>query len=149
VPDERHGSGEHCNGHGRKPSRRGWRRLALHPVSSQASLIGKLAQLGGRLILRSSGLIFLMGYLMRRVGPLANQGGVSIFDWSAACRLAAAHRIYWLMWVQADVCSVRLQGASIPCMCSTSGRPKVTASGAITSDFARTLRWLAETEPRA
>ena len=57
--------------------------FAAEPVASattsaaQTSLIGQLAQLGLGLVL-VVGLIFLMGYLMRRVGPLAAQGGQHI-----------------------------------------------------------------------
>ena len=45
--------------------------------SSQSSLVGQLVQLGLGMIL-VVGLIFLMGYLLRRVGPLAPQGGQHI-----------------------------------------------------------------------
>ena len=42
-------------------------------AASQVSLTGQLAQLGIGLLL-VVGLIFLMGYLMRRIGPMAPQG---------------------------------------------------------------------------
>lgn len=46
-------------------------------MDSTASLAGQLVQLGlGLLVV--VGLIFLLGYLMRRVGPLARQGGQHI-----------------------------------------------------------------------
>lgn len=45
--------------------------------AAQSSVMGQLAQLGLGLIL-VVGLIFLMGYLMRRVGPLSPQGGQHI-----------------------------------------------------------------------
>lgn len=44
---------------------------------SGTTLIGQLAQLGMGLII-VVGLIFLLGYLMRRVGPMAPQGGQHI-----------------------------------------------------------------------
>jgi len=53
--------------------------LAAAPAESGSGsdLIGQLAQLGLGLIV-VVGLIFLLGYLMRRVGPLAPQGGQHI-----------------------------------------------------------------------
>src|SRR5690606_5149239 len=46
-------------------------------MDSTASLAGRLVQLGlGLLVV--VGLIFLLGYLMRRVGPLSPQGGQHI-----------------------------------------------------------------------
>ncbi|WP_185266957.1 flagellar biosynthetic protein FliO [Halopseudomonas xiamenensis] len=53
--------------------------LAAAPAEggSGGDLIGQLAQLGLGLIV-VVGLIFLLGYLMRRVGPLAPQGGQHI-----------------------------------------------------------------------
>ena len=53
--------------------------LAAAPAEagSTASLAGQLVQMGLGLIV-VVGLIFLLGYLMRRVGPLAPQGGQHI-----------------------------------------------------------------------
>ncbi len=47
------------------------------PGAAQASLTGQVLQLGLGLLL-VVGLIFAMGYLMRRVGPLAPHGGQHI-----------------------------------------------------------------------
>ncbi|SDR93339.1 flagellar protein FliO/FliZ [Halopseudomonas litoralis] len=55
--------------------------LAAAPAATQnesgTTLIGQLAQLGLGLVI-VVGLIFLLGYLMRRVGPMASQGGQHI-----------------------------------------------------------------------
>jgi flagellar protein FliO/FliZ len=48
-----------------------------HTSAAQASLLNQVLQLGLGLLL-VVGLILVMGYLMRRVGPLAPQGGQNI-----------------------------------------------------------------------
>lgn len=124
-----------------------WAQAGTAPVSSQASLIGQLAQLGGGLIL-VVGLIFLMGYLMRRVGPLAPQGGQHI-RLVSSLPLGPRDRILLV-----DV------GGKQMLLGASAGRintlhvfdepvAEVTASGAMNSDFARTLRGLLKREPKA
>jgi len=92
-----------------------------------------------------------MGYLMRRVGPLAPLGWSANIPTVSSLPLGPRRPFfYWFEcgW-QARCCSVRLQAHQYHCMCFDEPVAEVTASGwSMNSDFARTLRGLLETEPK-
>ncbi len=119
---------------------------ASAPVSSQGSLIAQLAQLGGGLLL-VVGLIFLIGYLMRRVGPLAPQGGQHI-RLVSSLPLGPRDRILLV-----DVGGKQMLLGASPGRINTlhvfdEPIAEVSAAGTMNSDFAKTLRGLLKREPK-
>lgn len=123
-----------------------WAQADSAPVSSQVSLMAQLAQLGGGLLL-VVGLIFLMGYLMRRVGPLAPQGGQHI-RLVSSLPLGPRDRILLI-----DVGGKQMLLGASPGRINTlhifdEPIAEVNAAGGMNSDFARTLRGLLKREPK-
>lgn len=129
------------------PSVAVWAQADAEPAPSQFSLVGQLAQLGGGLLL-VVGLIFLMGYVMRRVGPLAPQGGQHI-RLVSSLPLGPRDRLLLV-----DVGGQQLLLGASPGRINTlhvfeEPVAEITASGAMPSEFARTLRGLLKREPKA
>ncbi|WP_022962788.1 flagellar biosynthetic protein FliO [Halopseudomonas pelagia] len=129
------------------PSTVVWAQASSAPAASQVSLMGQLVQLGGGLLL-VVGLIFLMGYLMRRVGPLAPQGGQHI-RLVSSLPLGPRDRLLLI-----DVGGKQLLLGASPGRINTlhvfeEPVAEVAASGAMPADFARTLRGLLKREPKA
>lgn len=120
---------------------------ASAPVSSQVSLMAQLAQLGGGLLL-VVGLIFLIGYLMRRVGPLAPQGGQHI-RLVSSLPLGPRDRLLLV-----DVGGKQMLLGASPGRINTlhvfeEPVAEVAAGGSMNSDFAKTLRGLLKREPKS
>lgn len=129
------------------PAGAAWAQAEAAPAASQVSLVGQLAQLGGGLLL-VVGLIFLMGYLMRRVGPLAPQGGQHI-RLVSSLPLGPRDRLLLV-----DVGGQQLLLGASPGRINTLhvfDQPvaDLAAGGTAQSDFARTLRGLLKREPKA
>ncbi|MBQ0776337.1 MAG: flagellar biosynthetic protein FliO, partial [Pseudomonas sp.] len=94
------------------------------------------------------GLIFLIGYLMRRVGPLAPQGGQHIRLLSSL-PLGPRDRIMLV-----DVGGKQLLLGASPGRINTlhvfdEPIAEVSAAGTMNSDFAKTLRGLLKREPKS
>lgn len=113
--------------------------------AAQTSLIGQLTQLGLGLVL-VVGLIFIMGYLMRRVGPLSPQGAQHIRVVSSL-PLGPRDRL-----ILVDVGGKQmLLGASPGRIGTLHVFDEAVAeipSGAVDSDFARKLQSLLKRENR-
>lgn len=116
-------------------------------ATSQTSLMGQLLQLGAGLLL-VVGLIFLMGYLMRRVGPLAPQGGQHI-RLVSSLPLGPRDRLLLV-----DVGGKQMLLGTSPGRINTlhvfdEPVAEVSAAGGMSSDFARTLGGLLKREPKS
>jgi flagellar protein FliO/FliZ len=110
------------------------------------SITGQLGQLGLGLVL-VVGLIFLIGYLMRRVGPLAPRGGQHI-KLISSLALGPRDRL-----VLVDVGGKQLLLGASPGRITTLHAfdepvTEVPVAAGINSDFAKTLRTLIKREPR-
>lgn len=121
---------------------------ASAPASaSQTSVVAQLAQLGMGLLL-VVGLIFLMGYLMRRVGPLAPQGGQHI-RLISSLPLGPRDRLLLV-----DVGGKQLLLGASPGRINTlhvfeQPVADLPASGPMNGEFAQTLRGLLKREPKS
>lgn len=120
-----------------------WPVMAAAPATQSGSnLLGQLAQLGGGLII-VLGLIFVLGYLLRRVGPMAAQGGqhiriLSSYPLGPRDRLALV-----------EVAGQQLLLGVSPGRISTLHvfeEPVVTEDEVLSSDFSRKLQALLKRE---
>ncbi len=116
------------------------------PVAAQTDngLMGQLAQLGGGLIV-VLGLIFVLGYLLRRVGPMAPQGGqhiriISSYPLGPRDRLA-------LVEVGGQQLLLGISPGRISNL-HVFEEPVVTEGEAISSDFSRKLQALLKRETK-
>ncbi|WP_373188191.1 flagellar biosynthetic protein FliO [Halopseudomonas sp.] len=113
---------------------------------SQINIMAQLGQLALGLIL-VVGLIFLIGYVMRRTGPLAPRGGQQI-KLISSLPLGPRDRL-----ILVDVGGKQLLLGASPGRINTLHAfdepiAEVAASGGLDTDFARTLRGLLKREPR-
>jgi len=120
---------------------------AQQPESGNSiNVAAQLGQLGLGLVL-VVGLIFLIGYLMRRVGPLAPRGGQHI---KMISNLALGPRDRLVL---VDVGGKQLLLGASPGRITTLHTfdepvAELPVAAGINSDFARTLRSLIKREPR-
>lgn len=113
---------------------------------SSVNIAAQLGQLALGLVL-VVGLIFLIGYLMRRVGPLAPQGGQQI-KLISSLALGPRDRL-----VLVDVGGKQLLLGASPGRINTLHAfdepvAEVPSGAGLNSDFAKTLRGLLKREPR-